>query len=85
MDDFFRIHFDELTPQTREELLKFMDVSDPQELNWDVFPVAFVFRTSDRVDAVKREKSSHDLPRNGYIWDLDDEYLSDYTLDLDEG
>ena len=72
MNNCFPLHFDELKSQTQKELLKYMGVADPADLNWDVFPVAHVFRTSDHVDDVKSEQRYHDLPR-GCIWDIDDD------------
>ena len=80
MNGGFCIHFDELRAETQKQLLKFMRVADPADLNWDVFPVAYVFRTNDIVDDVKREKRSYDLPRGGCIWDLGDDNFT--YLDL---
>jgi hypothetical protein len=80
MSDCFCIHFDELKVEVQKQLLKFMGVDNPAALNWDVFAVAYVFRTNDIVDDVKREKRSYDLPRGGCIWDLGDDNFT--YLDL---
>ena len=33
------IHFSDFTPETQKRLLRGYKISDPKEVNWDVFPV----------------------------------------------
>lgn len=40
----FEIHFNDLKPEVQEELLDFMGIEDPKEMNWDVdtIPIAVI-------------------------------------------
>lgn len=40
----FEIHFNDLKPEVQEELLDFMGISDPKEMNWDIdtVPIAIL-------------------------------------------
>ena len=73
MNDCFSIHFDELKPETQKQLLKFMGVTDPAHLNWDVFPIF----------QLPRRQGSDDDKKNGRscIWDLGDDDFP-YYVDL---
>jgi hypothetical protein len=43
----FPIMFEDLSPKAQEDLLAFQGVKSPSELNWDVFPVATIYREID--------------------------------------
>jgi hypothetical protein len=75
MNNCFPVHFDELKPETQKQLLKFMGVADPADLNWDVFPV---FQLPKRQGRDYDKKSG----RRSYIWDLGDDDCTYYALDL---
>jgi hypothetical protein len=81
MNACFFIHFDELKPETQKQLLKFMRVADPADLNWDVFPIAYVSRARDQVDDTKREKRSYDSPQDSCIWDLSADEFHEFLYD----
>ena len=36
----YEIFFNDLTERAQKELMEFVGVDDPKELNWDVFPIA---------------------------------------------
>lgn len=38
--DYFEIYFSDLNKEAQKELLKAVGVTDPTEMNWDVFPIA---------------------------------------------
>lgn len=40
MDDLMEIYFSDLKEEKQKELLEYVGVSSPEEVNWDVFPVA---------------------------------------------
>jgi len=42
MEELFEIYFWDLTPEAQKRYLEFMEVSDPKELNEDVFPITSV-------------------------------------------
>ncbi len=41
-EDVFEVYFRDLTSEAQERLLLFFDASDPDELNWDVVPIAVI-------------------------------------------
>ena len=43
----FEINFDDLKEEVQEELLRFMGISEPAEMNWDVFPIATISADRD--------------------------------------
>ena len=36
------IYFDNLAPQTQQELLDAFGIQTPEEMNWDIFPVTTI-------------------------------------------
>lgn len=38
----FEIYFRDLSPEAQKELLAYKEVSSPEEMNWDVFPITIV-------------------------------------------
>ena len=43
----FEIYFKDLTQEAQKELLKYAEIADPSEANWDVFPVATIEPEND--------------------------------------
>lgn len=40
----FEIYFDDLTEQVQSELLEFMNIKDSKDGNYDVFPIAVIYK-----------------------------------------
>ncbi len=47
VEDIFLINFSDLIPEVQKQLLDFMGIEDPAELNWDVFPIAEIIRPTE--------------------------------------
>jgi hypothetical protein len=42
MEDGFELWFTDLTPEAQQELLAYAEAAAPEEMNWDVYPVAII-------------------------------------------
>lgn len=50
IEDVFLINFSDLIPEVQKQLLDFMGIEDPAELNWDVFPLAEVTKSPEKAE-----------------------------------
>ena len=48
----YEIYFSDLTPEAQADLLEFVGISSPKELNWDVYPIAMLFDYSDELEEI---------------------------------
>jgi hypothetical protein len=48
----YEIYFSDLTPEAQKDLLDFVGIASPKELNWDVYPIAMLFDFSDELEEI---------------------------------
>ena len=55
MDDTFEIMFDDLTPETQERFLEFMECTDEDSEdwgNWEIIPIVTIDKPEDNQDTI---------------------------------
>lgn len=45
-NEIFEIYFEDLVPEVQAELLRFYNITDPGEMNWDAIPLAILTEES---------------------------------------
>ena len=48
----YEIYFSDLTPEAQKDLLDFVGIASPEELNWDVYPIAMLFDFNDELEEI---------------------------------
>lgn len=48
----YEIYFSDLTPEAQKDLLDFVGIASPKELNWDVYPIAMLFDFSNELEEI---------------------------------
>ena len=51
----YEIYFSDLTPEAQADLLEFVGIASPKELNWDVYPIAMLFDYSDELEELQND------------------------------